>query len=296
METLSFYSAGNRINAYLKKPLNWNEYDPLKPGIIVLAGFSGNTLADCSHMMASLSEAGWFVLGFDYQGFGGSEGPLHRHRPLEQVQNTYDAISFLETMPGVDSNRIGLYGSSFGGANAIWATAHDERVKVLVASVSVTDGYRWAKSIRKPWEWNQFKDDIYTDAKRRVVEGTPKFCDVAEMMPRDPETIAQFQSHITSGQVFQSTLRDLESSEALLRFRPEWVVDKISPRPVLMIYADKDNRVPPEEQLNCFEKCKEPKKLVRLFGASHYDSYEFKNKNISYIVKDETIKWFKNYL
>jgi cephalosporin-C deacetylase-like acetyl esterase len=31
--------------------------------------------------------------------------------------------------------RLGIYGTSFGGANGIWVTAHDERVKCLVTTV-----------------------------------------------------------------------------------------------------------------------------------------------------------------
>ncbi len=63
-----------------------------------------------------------------------------------------------------------------------------------------------------------------------------------------------------------------------------------------MIYAERDNLVPPEEQLSCFAKCGEPKKLVKLPGSAHYDSYEFSNPKASKIVTDEAIAWFKQNL
>lgn len=81
-----------------------------------------------------------------------------------------------------------------------------------------------------------------------------------------------------------------------MRYRPERVVDKISPRPVLMTYSEHDNLAPPEEQLSCFAKCGEPKKLVKLPKAGHYDSYEFRNPVTCQIVYAETIDWFKKYL
>jgi hypothetical protein len=34
------------------------------------------------------------VFGFDYQGFGNSEGRRNRHRALEQAQNCYDRFEF----------------------------------------------------------------------------------------------------------------------------------------------------------------------------------------------------------
>jgi fermentation-respiration switch protein FrsA (DUF1100 family) len=63
-----------------------------------------------------------------------------------------------------------------------------------------------------------------------------------------------------------------------------------------MISAENDNRVPSEEQLACFAKCGEPKKLVKLAKAGHYDSYEFRNPEMAKIVYAEAIAWFRKYL
>jgi dipeptidyl aminopeptidase/acylaminoacyl peptidase len=79
-------------------------------------------------MMKWLCAEGWFVFGFGHCGFGNSEGKRNRHRPLEPAQNTYDALSYLQTVPGIDPERLEIYGISFGGANGVWVTAHDERV------------------------------------------------------------------------------------------------------------------------------------------------------------------------
>ena len=119
---VTFYSDGHKVAGYLHTPADWKAGDPPRPGILVLAGYSGNTQADCTHMMKRLCAEGWFVFGFDYQGFGKSEGKRQRHRALEQAQNCYDAISYMQGVPGIDAERIGLYGTSFGGANGVWVT------------------------------------------------------------------------------------------------------------------------------------------------------------------------------
>ena len=293
---VTFYSDGLKIAGYLYSPDDWKPGDAPRPGILVLAGYSGNTQADCTHMMKRLCAEGWFVFGFDYQGFGKSEGRRNRHRALEQAQNCYDAISYLQGVPGVDAERIGLYGTSFGGANGVWVTAFDERVAVLVTSVGVMNGETWMKQIRRPWEWLEFKKSIVGDAQRRVREGTPKMVFHGDIMLRDPDSARQREMHKEAGQAFQSEERDLESAEATMRYRPDWVVDKISPRPVLFIYAEWDNLVPPQQQLDCYAKCGEPKKLVKLPKSGHYDSYEFRNLEMSQTTYRESIAWFKQHL
>jgi hypothetical protein len=59
----------------------------------------------------------------------------------------------------------------------------------------------------------------------------------------------------------------LEFIDDTLSFHPEWVVDKIAPRPILFITTDDDRLVPPEESEALFAKAGEPKKagdLARL--------------------------------
>ena len=293
---VTFHSDSDKIAGYLFTPNDWKAGDPPRPGILVLAGYSGNTQADCTHMMKRLCADGWFVFGYDYVGFGKSDGKRNRHRPLEQAQNTYDALTYMQTVPGIDPERLAIYGTSFGCANGIWVTAHDERVKCLVTSVGVTDGYEWMRSIRRPWEWLAFKDRVLKEAQKRVVSGEGTLVPNGEIMLRDPESQRQRDMHAQAGHTFQSEERDIESAEAVMRYRPDWVVDKISPRPVLMIYAEHDNLVPPVQQLSAYEKCGEPKKLVMLPKSGHYDSYEFRNTVTCQITYTETIAWFNQYL
>ncbi len=54
--------------------------------------------------------------------------------------------------------------------------------------------------------------------------------------------------------------------------------------------------MPPDQQLNGYAKCGEPKKLVKLPKVGHYDSYEFRNLEMSQVTYRETIAWFKQYL
>lgn len=292
----TFYSDGLRIAGYLCTPDDWRAGDPPRPGILMLSGYGGNPHFDCIHLMRRLCATGWFVFTFDYRGFGKSEGSRGRHRPLEQAQDACDALSFMQTIEGIDPARLGIFGTSFGGAHGIWVTAHDERVKCLVASTAVTNGERWLRLIRKPSDWSLFKARVMEDALRRVQTGEPAIVQRGEIMIRDADALRQREQQICENPALAREDIDLESAEAAMRYRPESVAATISPRPVLMIYCENDALVPPEEQLSCYAKCGEPKKLVKLPGAGHYDSYEFRNPEMAEIVYQETAAWFRKYL
>ena len=188
-----FYSEGARIAGYLCAPDDWKPGDPPRPGILVLPGYAGNPLFDCIHMMKRLCAEGWFVFSFAYCGFGQSEGSRTRHRPLEQVQNTYDALTYMQTVDGIDSDRLRIFDTSFGGAHGIWVAAHDERVKCLATSVAVTNGERWMRLIRRPWEWLELKERVREDAQRRVRGGEPAIVPIEEIIIRDPDSEREMQ-------------------------------------------------------------------------------------------------------
>jgi fermentation-respiration switch protein FrsA (DUF1100 family) len=51
----------------------------------------------------------------------------------------------------------------------------------------------------------------------------------------------------------------LEFVDDTLSFNPEWVVDKIAPRPVLFVTSDNDRLVPPAESEALFARAANPK-------------------------------------
>lgn len=294
-QEIFYYSEGLKIAAHLYAPQGWKMGDPPRPAIICLHGYSGMKEVYGMDVPRRLWEEGYFVLAPDHRGFGKSEGPRGRHRPLEQAQDTYDAITCLETVEGVDPGRIGIFGTSFGGANAVWVAAFDERVRVVVTSVGVFEGERWMRSVRRPHEWKAFREKVMAAARRRVAAGEAATVPLPEMMLCDPHTELVLKGHHQRHPHYVKDY-DLESAEACWRYKPEWVAGRIAPRPVLFIYAEHDHLVPVQEQLSCHAACGEPKKLVMLPGAEHYESYKFCNPALHEIGMREAVAWFGRYL
>ena len=63
------------------------------------------------------------------------------------------AMTFLGMQPEVDPDKIGLYGTSYGGATVVWVGAVDPRAKCIVSVVGVGHGARWMSRVRRVDEW-----------------------------------------------------------------------------------------------------------------------------------------------
>lgn len=95
-----------------------------------------------SHVFAS---AGYMCLSFDYRHFGDSEGQPRQLLDTEQQnKDWHSAIAYVRTLDVVDPERVGIFGSSFGGGHVIRVAAEDPRVKATIAQCPFTSGFRSA--------------------------------------------------------------------------------------------------------------------------------------------------------
>lgn len=122
---------------------NMPEADGPVPGVLMLHGFGstrdevGNMYADAA---AALAEAGIASLRIDFQGFGKSGGDTGDHTVTRQNADAALGLDALMAMEGVDPERIGVLGFSFGGGAAIeLAAARPDDVDSLVTWSSVGD-------------------------------------------------------------------------------------------------------------------------------------------------------------
>src|SRR6266481_3122041 len=87
-------------------------------------------------------KGGLAVLVYDNRCFGASDGePRQEIDPILQVRDYQHAISFARTLPEVDKERIGIWGTSYTGGHVLIVAAIDKRVKCVVSQVPVVSGY-----------------------------------------------------------------------------------------------------------------------------------------------------------
>src|SRR5690349_19990129 len=80
-------------------------------------------------------------LVFDHRHFGDSGGRPRQLLDIErELTDWASAIAYARSHPSCDSERVVLWGRSFGGGHAITAAARDGGVAAVVAQCPFTDG------------------------------------------------------------------------------------------------------------------------------------------------------------
>ena len=185
-QDVQFYSDQYKIHAVLYIPEGLKAGEQ-RSGIVLAGGFAaGGTGHNGDAMATEMIQWGYVALTLDYRGFGESEGPRRSMKPLEQVEDIRNAISFLQQHPSVRADQIGLYGNSFGGANVIYATGVDSRVKCVAAVVAVGNGKAWMRSLRRGWEWMEFTQALQEDQIRRAMTGESRTVPRKDILVYEP--------------------------------------------------------------------------------------------------------------
>ncbi len=290
-QAVSFYSEGTRLSGDLFVPdgLRSNEQ---RAGILLCHGYTGVRNLYLPDTAKALADAGYVVLTFDYKGWGDSDGPKSRLAPYGRVLDSQAALTFLGAQPTVDADRLGIYGTSYGGATVVWTAAVDPRVKAVVSVVGVGNGRRWLRSVRHPDEFADLLARSEADRLRRVMTGQSEFAERSEVLLPDRQS-AELAAAARRGNPGAVNTIPLEYIDDTLGFHPEWVVDKIAPRPVLFITSDDDRLVPPDESESLYAKAGEPKKLIVLKGWGHYEVYT--GEAFRQVI-EPTIAWYQQYL
>jgi uncharacterized protein len=287
--TVQFYSEGIRLEGDLFLPSDLKAGER-RPGIVLCQGFTGIRPLNLPTYGKVFADAGYVALGFDYRGFGGSDGPRWRLIPLEQIEDIRNAVTFLEAQAEVDPDRLGLWGTSTGGANAPYAAAVDSRVKAVVGQVGFGDGERVMLDVLNRHGRSELMRKLADDRRSRVVEGVGKRFNL-HLAPHSAQSRAYLPQVL---ETFPAMKCDLswETIEKTLEYKPIDVIDRLDGRALLLIGAEHDDICPIEGYRKLYERAAEPRKLVVL-PIIHYEIYAGKWFDESARL---ALDWFNRFL
>ncbi|MEW6143330.1 MAG: alpha/beta fold hydrolase [Chloroflexota bacterium] len=174
-------------------------------------------------------ESGFATAIFNFRGAGRSGGNLDI---LGWMRDLKAVVKHVDSLDTVDSGRLGLMGSSAGGAVAACVAAEEKRVSFVVLMASPAD----------------FSGLV------------------------DPAKAKPFVEYLRKIGLIRDNDFPIDLPEWARGFgavSPVECIGRISPRPVLILHGDKDDTVPLDHAQRLFEAAGDPKELVILPGAGH---------------------------
>jgi dienelactone hydrolase len=252
------------------------------PTILMAHGWGG-TAAQLRTVGLEFARAGYFVVTFDYRGWGESNsrliltGPAPAEKkanrfsaevqevrevvdPLDMTTDWLNAMHWLQGEAQCDKARIGLWGTSYSGGHVVYVAARDPRVKAIVSQVGSLDS-RWL------------------DPKLAYEEGTKRARGEIGYPPPRARTV---------GNLSGAPVR-----EKLLLYAPVEDVEKAPNCAMLFIIAEKeelfDNR---DHAIKAHDRAKGPKKLITIPGITHYGIYTTARAEATRYA----LEWFDLYL
>ncbi len=288
---VEFYSEGFKLvgDIYVPDGLPSGEQ---RAAVLLCHGYTGVKDLYLPDNAKTLNDAGYVVMTFDYKGWGESEGTRSRLAPYSRVADVQAAMTYLGMQPEADADRIGLYGTSYGGATVSWTGAVDQRAKCIVSVVGIGHGARWMSRVRRVDEWFDLQERSKEDREKRASTGESEYVDRSKILLPDRQSAELAAAARRNNPAAVGTI-PLEYVDDTIGFNPEWIVDKISPRPILFITSDNDRLVLPEESEQLYAHAGDPKKLVVLKGYGHYEVY---SEPAFSEVMAATLEWYGVYL
>ncbi|MBV9934746.1 MAG: alpha/beta fold hydrolase [Actinobacteria bacterium] len=136
-EDVTFDSHGTACAAWLYRPSGAEN----PPTIVMAHGFAAIRALRLDAYAARFADAGYAVVVFDYRGWGDSAGEPRRVLDIRAQQQDWRAgVGFARRLEGVDTTRVVLWGSSFGGGHALHLAAEDHAVAAVIAQVPHISG------------------------------------------------------------------------------------------------------------------------------------------------------------
>jgi dipeptidyl aminopeptidase/acylaminoacyl peptidase len=182
------------------------------------------------------------------------------------------AVTWAGAQSSVDPKKLGFTGCSLGGVMALYAAAHDSRVRSVVEMSAFSDGRSlleeaWTMRCGAP-AWREFLGDLEADAARVAQGGSSRMMRVPDALAMRAEDREEYLGDRLGkpGIVVDVPLESVRS--ALLNFRSVLWLDKIE-IPVMVMHGTADEIVFPRHARIIHDALRCRKELVMIPDGPH---------------------------
>jgi uncharacterized protein len=291
---IEFDADGVCLRGWLYQPTGTGPH----PLVVMAHGFSAVKEMGLDDYAEVFCAAGLAVLVYDNRNLGASDGlPRQEIDPVAQRRDYSHAITYARTLPGVDPQRIGVWGTSYTGGLVIIAAALDRRIKCVVSQVPYLHALETMNLVMPLEGWRGFERMIEAERVSRAAGKPPTMTSVCSDDPsKAPDSAgrlswAYFQHYVQTGRAQWPNEITARSLELRLDYDALGAIAHVAPTPLLMIVAADDDITPTRIALAAFDRALEPKRLV-LIPGHHYRPYREAFEQSSQAARD----WFLAHL
>lgn len=289
---ITIWSDGTMLSGALLYPKDRKEGEKL-PAIVTINGWGGTKrFLLGSGIAPRFAAAGYVVIVYDYRNWGDSNSRLVMKDkmpkidadgnvtvtaqairelvdPMDQQEDIDAAISYVWGEDMVDTDNIGIWGTSFGGGHVIYRAAIDKRVACVVSQVG-----------GMPDDWT-----------KKYPQGLKGLYDLKASRARGEIEAVPQNANPAGGE-----LNGTPHQERVGLFFPGAYAERVTV-PTLLIDAEEEHYFDIKENSERVHKILKkngvPTEYHVLPGIGHYDVY--RGENLETIMKLE-IPWFDKYL
>lgn len=278
-ETVKFNSCGETLVGVLTRPKNASGDVPL---VIMAGGWCYTKEIVMPHYSESFHELGCATLRFDYRNFGESSGERRQHiDPWDQIEDYRNALSFAESLPGIDHKKTGIWGISYSGGHVLIVAAIDPRPAFAISTIPVVDGFKTMRRCHGETRFAQLNKLLLEDRRKRQKGEAPGYMPMSSLKPFDELSAWPFP-HVYTG--FEGIKKNeaprhehrntIESVELLLNYKVSPFASRIVETPVLMTLAAGDNITSADLEAETFNAITNPNKaFASVQGVDHMSLY-----------------------
>lgn len=247
--------------------------DAGRPCVVMAHGFGATKDAGLTPFAERFQAAGADVVVFDYRGFGTSDGEPRQSVDHRRHREDYRAaVAHVRGLPGVDPDRVVLWGSSYSGGHVVAVAAGDPRIAGVISQGAAMDGLAAVLEILKyagPRQLLRLTGHALVGLVRRdhrlPIVGPPG--SLAAITSADGESGYQL--------IMGPTFRNEMLARGILPImvnRPVAVASKLR-MPLMLVIAAHDTIAPPSAVERVARKAGGTVRVER-FDIGHFEIYE----------------------